>query len=76
VLLSLESFVKLEDKVEGLVHISEISWSLIENPKTIFKIGEKIKAKVIEVKDGKISLSIKALTEKPMASCYSSLQKR
>jgi len=58
-------FVKLEDKVEGLVHISEISWSLIENPKTIFKIGEKIKAKVIEIKDGKISLSIKALTTNP-----------
>lgn len=61
-------FIKLEDKVEGLVHISEISWSLIENPKTIFKIGEKIKAKVIEIKDGKISLSIKALTNNPWAS--------
>jgi small subunit ribosomal protein S1 len=58
-------FIKLEDKVEGLVHISEISWSLIENPRTIFKIGEKIKAKVIDVKDGKISLSIKALTSNP-----------
>lgn len=61
-------FVKLEDRVEGLVHISEISWSLIENPKTIFKIGEKIKAKVIEIKDGKISLSIKALTSNPWTS--------
>lgn len=61
-------FVKLEDKVEGLVHISEISWSLIENPKTIFKIGEKIKARIIEIKDGKISLSIKALTNNPWAS--------
>ncbi len=61
-------FIKIEDKVEGLVHISEISWSLIENPKTIFKIGEKIKAKVIEIKDGKISLSIKALTSNPWAS--------
>jgi small subunit ribosomal protein S1 len=61
-------FVKLEDKVEGLVHISEISWSLIENPKTIFKIGEKIKAKIIEIKDGKISLSIKALTANPWST--------
>lgn len=61
-------FVKLEDKVEGLVHISEISWSLIENPKTIFKIGEKLKAKIIEIKDGKISLSIKALTTNPWAT--------
>jgi small subunit ribosomal protein S1 len=61
-------FAKLEDKVEGLVHISEISWSLIENPKAIFKIGEKITAKIIEIKDGKISLSIKALTNNPWAT--------
>jgi small subunit ribosomal protein S1 len=68
-------FVKLEDKVEGLVHISEISWSLIENPKAIFKIGEKIKAKVIEVKDGKISLSIKALTENPWVAAANRYKK-
>jgi small subunit ribosomal protein S1 len=61
-------FIKIEGKVEGLVHISEISWSLIENPKAIYKAGEKIKAKVIEIKDGKISLSIKALTDNPWAS--------
>lgn len=58
-------FVKIEDGLEGLVHISEIDWGLVENPKTMFKIGEKVKVKVIEVKDGKISLSIKALKENP-----------
>jgi small subunit ribosomal protein S1 len=58
-------FVKLEDKLEGLVHISEISWSLIENPKAIYKPGEKVKAKIIDIKDGKISLSFKALTSNP-----------
>ncbi len=58
-------FVKLEEGLEGLVHISEIDWGLVENPKAMFKIGEKVRVKVIEIKDGKISLSIKALKENP-----------
>jgi len=58
-------FVKIEDGLEGLVHISEIDWGLVENPKTMFKIGEKVRVKVIEIKDDKISLSIKALKENP-----------
>jgi ribosomal protein S1 len=58
-------FLKIEDGLEGLVHISEIDWSLVENPRSLFKVGDKIKAKVIEVKDGKISLSIKALKPNP-----------
>ncbi len=58
-------FIKLEEGLEGLVHISEIDWGLVENPKIMFKIGEKVKVKVIEIKDDKISLSIKALKENP-----------
>lgn len=58
-------FIKLEEGLEGLVHISEIDWGLVENPKTMFKIGEKVKVKIIEIKDDKISLSIKALKENP-----------
>lgn len=58
-------FVKLEEGLEGLVHISEIDWALVENPKLMFRIGEKVKVKIIEIKDGKISLSIKALKENP-----------
>lgn len=58
-------FVKIEEGLEGLVHISEIDWGLVEDPKALFKVGEKIKVKVIEVKDGKISLSIKALKPNP-----------
>jgi len=34
-------FVKLEDGLEGLVHISELDWGLVENPRTMFKIGEQ-----------------------------------
>ncbi len=58
-------FVKLEDGLEGLVHISEIDWSLVEDPRALFKVGQKIKVKVIEIKEGKISLSVKALKENP-----------
>ena len=58
-------FVKLEEGLEGLVHISEIDWGLVENPKAMFKIGEKVQVKIIEIKDDKISLSIKALKENP-----------
>jgi small subunit ribosomal protein S1 len=58
-------FMKLEEGLEGLVHISEIDWTLVENPKTMFKIGEKLKVKIIEIKEGKISLSIKALKQNP-----------
>ena len=58
-------FVQLEAGLEGLAHISELDWGLVEDPRTMFKVGEKVKVKVIEIKDGKISLSIKALKENP-----------
>lgn len=58
-------FVKLEQGLEGLVHISELDWGLVEDPRTLFKVGEIVPVKVIEVKDGKVSLSIKALKENP-----------
>ncbi|MBC8465048.1 MAG: S1 RNA-binding domain-containing protein [Parcubacteria group bacterium] len=58
-------FVKIEDGLEGLVHISEIDWGLVEDPKMFCKVGEEVKAKIIEIKDGKVSLSIKALKDNP-----------
>ena len=58
-------FVKLEECLEGLVHISEIDWGLVDDPRNFVKVGQKIKAKVIEIKDEKISLSIKALLDDP-----------
>lgn len=58
-------FVKLREGLEGLVHISEIDWALVEDPRTIFKIGEKVNVKIIDINNGKISLSIKALKENP-----------
>jgi small subunit ribosomal protein S1 len=60
-------FVKLEEGLEGLVHISEIDWGLVDDPRHFFKVGDKVKVKIIDIKDGKISLSAKALKENPWA---------
>jgi small subunit ribosomal protein S1 len=58
-------FVKVEEGLEGLVHISEMDWALVEDPKALYKVGDKVKVKVIDVKEDKISLSIKALKPNP-----------
>jgi ribosomal protein S1 len=58
-------FVKIEEGLEGLTHISELDWGLVEDPKKLFKVGDVVKAKIIEVKSDKISLSIKALKKNP-----------
>ncbi len=58
-------FVKVEQGLEGLVHISELDWGLVEDTRALYKVGDKVKVKVIEVKDDKISLSIKQLRENP-----------
>lgn len=68
-------FLKLEEGLEGLVHISELDWGLVEDPRAMFKVGEKVKAKVIDIKDGKISLSLKALKENPWKEFEGKLKK-
>ena len=51
--------------MEGLIHISELDWQLIDNPQDIIKRGEKVKAKVIANQGGRVSLSLKALKKDP-----------
>lgn len=58
-------FIKLEEDLEGLIHISEVDWGLVDNIKAMFNVGSRIRAKIIEIKEGKISLSIKALRPNP-----------
>lgn len=58
-------FVKLEEGLEGLVHISEIDWGLVEDPRTFFKVGDRTRVKIVDIKDGKVSLSVKQLMENP-----------
>lgn len=55
----------IPDSLEGLIHISELDWKLIEDPAEIVKIGQKVKAKIIDISNGKISLSLKALQKDP-----------
>lgn len=57
--------IREEDRLEGLVHISELAWQLIENPRDIVKVGDRIKAKIIGIDNEKISLSIRALQNDP-----------
>ena len=58
-------FIKIEEGLEGLVHISELDWGLVEDPKKMFKVGDKVKAKIIEIKEDQMSFSIKALKDNP-----------
>jgi len=53
------------DKLEGLVHISELAWQLIDDPRAIVKTGDKVKARIIGIDDRRISLSMKALEKDP-----------
>lgn len=56
---------KSSEILEGLVHISELDWQLIENPRDIIKVGQKVKAKIIGLENGRLSLSIRALKKDP-----------
>lgn len=52
-------------EVEGLIHISELDHRLVENPKELVKVNDAVKAMVTEIKDGRVSLSLKALKPDP-----------
>ncbi len=68
-------FVKLPEGIEGLVHKSEIDWGLVEDTKNHARVGDKVKAKIIEIKDNKISLSLKACKENPWLGAESKYKK-
>ncbi len=53
------------EEIEGLVHISELDWQLIDNPADVVSVGDKVKVKIISIEGDKISLSIKALKKDP-----------
>jgi small subunit ribosomal protein S1 len=57
-------FVKFGE-LEGLVHISELAWQRIENPKDLFRVGDPVSAKIIAIEKGRVSLSIKQLQSDP-----------
>lgn len=57
------AFVDLGDGISGLVHISQISRERIKHPSAVLQVGQEVRVKVIGKKDGKISLSIRALLD-------------
>ena len=57
------AFVKLENGLYGLVHVSQISQKRVKVPADVLSVGDTVTVKVIGIKDGKVSLSMKALEE-------------
>ncbi len=55
------------DGIEGLIHISEISWERVNNPADYVKVGETVEAKIISIEKDRLSLSLKQLQEDPWA---------
>jgi len=60
-------FVRFADnpQIEGMIHISELDYKLIENPKDVVKVNDALKAKIIDIKEGRVLLSLKALKSDP-----------
>ena len=60
-------FVRFADnpQIEGMIHISELDYKLIDNPKELVKVNDPLKAKIIDIKEGRVFLSLKALKEDP-----------
>ncbi len=50
---------------DGLLHISEMSWGRVENPKKVFKVGEKLKVLIKDINGDKIALSLKFEDQNP-----------
>lgn len=64
-----------KEDLEGLIHISELDWQLIEDPSQVVKVGEKVKAKIINISGDKVFLSLKALKEDPWKDIDKKYQK-
>ncbi len=59
-------FVRFDDYLEGLIHISELAWKKVEDPSKEYKVGDKVKAKIIEIEsNGRFNLSIKQTLPNP-----------
>lgn len=68
------AFVNI-DGIEGLIHISEISWERVEDPKKYLKVGQEVKAKIIAIDKDRLSLSVKQMQEDPWLEEVKSFKK-
>jgi small subunit ribosomal protein S1 len=62
------AFVRFDANLEGLVHISEIAWQRIDHPRDVLKVGDHVRAEIINIEGSKIFLSMKKLVEDPWKS--------
>lgn len=58
-------FVSFDDNIEGLIHISELAWQRIDSPSTLYKVGDKINAEIVNIDGNKIFLSAKKIMKDP-----------
>jgi len=58
------AFIKFGD-IEGLIHISKLDWQLVENPAEVVKVGETVKAQIIDISNNQVFLSLKSLKPNP-----------
>lgn len=63
------------ESVEGLIHISEFDYKLIDNPRDVLKVGAKVQAKIIGLDANRISLSLKQLKEDPWKNAEATYKK-
>ncbi|MGH7195472.1 MAG: 30S ribosomal protein S1 [Candidatus Saccharimonadales bacterium] len=63
------------DGIEGLIHISEISWERVEDPRSYLQVGANVKAKIIAIDKDRLSLSLKQMTEDPWLKEVKSFKK-
>jgi len=64
-------FISIDPQIEGLVHISEVSWSRVSDLNKIFHVGDEVETIIISVDDGRVSLSIKRLLTDPWVKAAS-----
>lgn len=64
-LVDFGAFMFFGKGLEGLIHISEFDWAIVQDPSEIVKVGQKIRAKIIEISDNKVFLSLKSLKRDP-----------
>ena len=64
-------FVSLDPQIEGLVHISEVSWSRVSDINKLYKVGDEVESMIISIEDGRISLSLKRLQSDPWVKAAS-----
>ena len=62
------AFVRFDANLEGLVHISEIAWQRIDHPRDVLKVGDHVRAEIINLEGSKIFLSMKKLVDDPWKS--------